>query len=141
MLFTAIEKPDNSPRLFQGLLSIRDFNLLISYFRPCNMVNLPKELRFDSAPSANSSEYISSDKKLDVEEVTKHIDAQDEVIIENGLKRGLLGRHVSLISLASIIGPSCFYAFGYALYVSGPLGALIGFSLVGKFSHLFGIMN
>ncbi len=56
----------------------------------------------------------------------------ENIIIEAGLRRGLLGRHISLISLASVIGASCFYGFGYALYLSGPLGALLGFGIVGK---------
>jgi amino acid permease len=56
---------------------------------------------------------------------------QEGIILENGLRRGLEGRHVSLISLASVIGASCFYGFGYALYLSGPVGALIGFGIVG----------
>ncbi|RMZ91362.1 hypothetical protein DV736_g1380, partial [Chaetothyriales sp. CBS 134916] len=54
-----------------------------------------------------------------------------KIVIEEGLRRGLLGRHISLISLASVIGGSCFYGFGYALFLSGPLGALIGFAIVG----------
>ncbi|RMZ85041.1 hypothetical protein DV738_g5, partial [Chaetothyriales sp. CBS 135597] len=47
------------------------------------------------------------------------------IIIEKGLRRGLLERHISLISLASVIGASCFYGFGYALYLSGPLGWVV----------------
>ncbi|RMD44829.1 hypothetical protein DV735_g425, partial [Chaetothyriales sp. CBS 134920] len=49
----------------------------------------------------------------------------DAIIIEKGLRRGLLERHISLISLASVIGASCFYGFGYALYLSGPLGFVV----------------
>lgn len=64
------------------------------------------------------------------------IDSQRGVIIEDGLRRGLLGRHISLISLASVIGASCFYGFGYALYLSGPLGALLGFGIVGRCQRL-----
>lgn len=70
------------------------------------------------------------EKKQDADLVA---DVQAGVVIEAGLRRALLGRHVSLISLASVIGASCFYAFGNALYESGPLGALIGFGVVGTF--------
>ncbi|KUI61077.1 General amino acid permease AGP3 [Cytospora mali] len=69
-------------------------------------------------------------KELDVEK-TDAVDVQEGIIIEDGLRRALKGRHVSLISLASVIGASCFYGFGYALYLSGPVGALIGFGIVG----------
>jgi amino acid transporter len=79
-----------------------------------------------------SSNHISDDKSPNAETITDGDDVADGIIIENGLRRGLLGRHVTLISLASVIGASCFYGFGYALYLSGPLGALIGFSVIGK---------
>lgn len=82
--------------------------------------------RLDYSPSKDGS----ADKKFDVETSEQQI-VTDDIIIESGLRRGLLGRHVSLISLASVIGASCFYGFGYALYLSGPLGALIGFGIVG----------
>ncbi|KAG0651834.1 general amino acid permease [Hyphodiscus hymeniophilus] len=74
---------------------------------------------------------ISSDKSPVIQS-TEQTDVQNGIIIEDGLRRGLLGRHVTLISLASVIGASCFYGFGYALFLAGPLGALIGFSIIGK---------
>jgi amino acid permease len=52
-------------------------------------------------------------------------------ILDDGLRRGLKSRHFVLISLGSIIGPGCFWGIGYALHLSGPLGALLGFSIVG----------
>jgi amino acid transporter len=57
---------------------------------------------------------------------------EDTIVIEDGLKRALMGRHVSLISLSSIIGAGCFYGFGFALYRAGPVGALICFGIVGE---------
>ena len=74
------------------------------------------------------------DKNLGIEEVTEPVDQHEEVIIDNGLRRGLEGRHIGLISPASIIGASCFYWFGYALYLSGPSGALIKFGIIGTYS-------
>lgn len=53
-------------------------------------------------------------------------------IIEDGLRRGLKGRQFVIIALGSIIGPGCFYGLGYGIYEAGPLGLLIGFSVVGK---------
>ncbi|RDW88403.1 hypothetical protein BP6252_00435 [Coleophoma cylindrospora] len=82
---------------------------------------------------ALDSKHISTVEKTSISETNEKAvdDVQEGIIIEDGLRRGLLGRHVTLISLASVIGASCFYGFGYALYLSGPLGALIGFSIVG----------
>lgn len=60
------------------------------------------------------------------------VQEEDIIIIEDGLRRALRGRHVSLISLSSIIGAGCFYGFGYALHRAGPVGALIGFGIVGE---------
>ncbi|KAF2100057.1 AAT family amino acid transporter, variant [Rhizodiscina lignyota] len=85
---------------------------------------------FKSPASVELSKDASVDEKQ-VSEIIGPIEIGDGIIIEDGLRRGLLGRHVSLISLASVIGASCFYGFGYALYLSGPLGALLGFGIVG----------
>lgn len=74
---------------------------------------------------------MAAEKKYDSEE-SGAVDVQEGIVIDDGLRRALLGRHVSLISLASIIGAGSFYGFGYALYLSGPLGALIGFGIVGQ---------
>ncbi|KAJ5896954.1 uncharacterized protein N7473_006353 [Penicillium subrubescens] len=52
-------------------------------------------------------------------------------VIEDGLRRGLKGRQFVIIALGSIIGPGCFYGLGYGIYEAGPLGLLIGFSVVG----------
>jgi amino acid transporter len=89
--------------------------------------------------STNNDPQVSSSLFKDIATDEKHIpevtvpgDKQEGIIIDAGLRRGLLGRHVSLISLASVIGASCFYGFGYALYLSGPLGAFIGFGIVGE---------
>lgn len=59
-------------------------------------------------------------------------------VIEDGLRRGLKGRHFMIIALGSIIGPGCFYGLGYGIYEAGPLGLLIGFSIVGE---SFAIIN
>lgn len=80
---------------------------------------------------------IENGRKSSIGKVSLHekgegpVEVEEGVIIEDGLRSGLLGRHVSLISLASVIGASCFYGFGYALYLSGPVGALVGFGVVG----------
>lgn len=85
---------------------------------------------FEAGGSTSSGKGISIEKNIPVE-TTEQTDVQEGIILEDGLRRGLLGRHVTLISLVSVIGASCFYGFGYALYLSGPLGALIGFGIIG----------
>ena len=80
----------------------------------------------------DSSKDVSVEKDLFPGGNETQADIHDGIIIDNGLRRGLLGRQVTLISLASVIGASCFYGFGYALVLSGPLGALIGFGIVGE---------
>jgi amino acid transporter len=85
--------------------------------------------------SPSCPQKISGDEKSIAKTTEKPVDVQNGIILDDGLQRGLLGRHVTLISLASVIGASCFYGFGYALYLSGPLGALIGFGIVGGCVH------
>jgi amino acid permease len=91
-----------------------------------------RKMSTEDVKSSDSSKHDSNEKDLGFDGITETHDVQHGVIIESGLRRGLLGRHVSLISLASVIGASCFYGFGYALALSGPLGALLGFAIVGK---------
>lgn len=95
-----------------------------------------KEARLDSKEiSSNDSKDLitCANIPIDIQKGTVET-REDGIIIEDGLRRGLEGKHVTLISLASVIGASCFYGFGYALYLSGPLGALIGFGIIGEWT-------
>lgn len=74
-------------------------------------------------------------KKPSVTEVQESDEPHRDIsgdIIEDGLRRGLKGRQFVIIALGSIIGPGCFYGLGYGIYEAGPLGLLIGFSVVGE---------
>lgn len=95
------------------------------------MLKMSRDQYTEPAPPLGESKEVLADEKQ-ISEPEENIEAREGIIIEDGLRRGLLGRHVSLISLASVIGASCFYGFGYALYLSGPLGALLGFGIVGE---------
>jgi amino acid transporter len=50
--------------------------------------------------SSASAYEISADKKSIPETTERQVEVQDEVILEDGLRRGLLGRHITLISLS-----------------------------------------
>ena len=52
-------------------------------------------------------------------------------VLESGLKAGLKNRMINLIALCGIIGPGVFIGMGNALASGGPVGLLIGFSIVG----------
>lgn len=58
------------------------------------------------------------------------IDASD-TLIDDGVRRALKSRHLQMIALGGVIGPGTFYATGYALQYSGPVGALIGYIILG----------
>lgn len=89
--------------------------------------------------SARSSGLdIADEKKTFTVDETSSTNGKDEVlrdvsgdVFDDGLRRGLKGRHFVLISLGSIIGPGCFWGLGYAIYLSGPLGSLLGFGILG----------
>ena len=81
-----------------------------------------------------------ADPVSDYEKVTFEVTDQDPsetdvqsgtIVEQDGLKRGLKTRHITLISISSVVGAGTFYGFGYALQLSGPLGSLIGFSITG----------
>lgn len=80
-------------------------------------------------PSNDKGPATAVDRPYDVQE---GIVVEGGELLDGGLKRALKQRHVTLISLSSVIGAGAFYAFGYALYLSGPIGALIGFGITGE---------
>ncbi|EPE09347.1 amino acid permease [Ophiostoma piceae UAMH 11346] len=59
------------------------------------------------------------------------IETSDGTIIDDGVKRALKSRHLLMIALGGVIGPGTFYATGFALRYSGPVGALIGYIIIG----------
>jgi amino acid transporter len=76
----------------------------------------------------------SSSSEVNESDISQNGDIIRDVsgdVIDDGLRRGLKGRHFVLISLGSVIGPGCFWGIGYAIMLSGPLGALLGFAIVG----------
>jgi amino acid transporter len=50
--------------------------------------------------SSASAYELSADKKSIPETTERQVEVQDEIILEDGLRRGLLGRHITLISLS-----------------------------------------
>ncbi|RDW73578.1 hypothetical protein BP6252_07485 [Coleophoma cylindrospora] len=52
-------------------------------------------------------------------------------VIDDGVRRALKSRHLLMIALGGVIGPGTFYATGFALRYSGPVGALIGYIIIG----------
>lgn len=117
------------------------FLLLIKRFLNKSSVSTSIEMSVErSPPSLGDTKDVMADEK----QLTSEVEVTDRtpgIVIEDGLRRGLLGRHVSLISLASVIGASCFYGFGYALYESGPLGALLGFGIVGTSARVVSLSS
>lgn len=47
------------------------------------------------------------------------------------LKRGLAERHLSMLGIAGAIGTGLFLSLGGAIQTGGPLGALLGYAIVG----------
>jgi amino acid transporter len=86
------------------------------------MSKTPAEVESKAAPSG-------SDVPDDVSEgAVAEVDGQ---IIDDGVRRVLKSRHLQMIALGGVIGPGTFYAMGFALRYSGPVGALIGYIIVG----------
>ncbi|MBO1198480.1 amino acid permease [Staphylococcus simiae] len=49
----------------------------------------------------------------------------------NGVKRGLKDRHISMIAIGGCIGTGLFVTSGGAIHDAGALGALIGYAIIG----------
>lgn len=72
----------------------------------------------DNAPQPNSSGALD-----EADFVTTNEDRD--------LKRGLSQRHISLIAIAGAIGTGLFLGLGGSIQTAGPLGALLGYAVVG----------
>lgn len=59
------------------------------------------------------------------------INANANQVMDDGVRRALKSRHLLMIALGGVIGPGTFYATGFALQYSGPVGSLIGYIVVG----------
>lgn len=76
-------------------------------------------------PALDVSEQASSssDRAQDSDFVTRNED--------QNLSRGLHQRHISLIAIAGAIGTGLFLGLGGSIQIGGPLGALLGYAVVG----------
>lgn len=50
---------------------------------------------------------------------------------QHDLKRGLTERHLGMLGIAGAIGTGLFLSLGGAIQTGGPLGALLGYAMVG----------
>lgn len=82
----------------------------------------------DIGPTKPVFHYGGSEKDSESNAPTRDISGD---VLDDGLRRGLKGRHFVIIALGSIIGPGTYWGIGYAILLSGPLGALLGFLVVG----------
>lgn len=60
-----------------------------------------------------------------------HKNSKGDDILDNGLNAGLKNRMINLIALCGVIGPGVFIGISNALASGGPVGLLVGFSIVG----------
>ncbi len=93
--------------------------------------------------SSSSSNDAAHNTKLRSEEdagsIDKGLHATEAEHVEGGvtvterahLKQGLEQRHLSMIALAGSIGTGLFLSLGGSIQTGGPLGALLGYAVVG----------
>jgi amino acid transporter len=86
----------------------------------------------DIHPAPLQTVESGADKKDDVLQY-RPLDETDLVTSHetNDLRRGLAQRHVSMIALAGAIGTGLFLSLGGAIQSGGPLGALLGYMVIG----------
>lgn len=113
-----------------------------------SIVKMVVEISSGRSSSFSIEQQVKSTNEKQVAEIA-YLESQDRNVeiehdisgdvMADGLRRGLKGRHFVLISLGSIIGPGCFWGLGYAIYLSGPLGSLLGFGIVGAYGCWFAL--
>lgn len=81
-----------------------------------------------------SSPDPESQRHDDSPTVDDHDDHDGDLVTaaENkDLKRGLAERHLTMLGIAGAIGTGLFLSLGGAIQTGGPLGALLGYGMVG----------
>lgn len=68
-----------------------------------------------------------------------HTNEAGDEILQSGLKAGLKNRMINMIALCGLIGPGVMIGMGSALASGGPVGLIVGFSVVGIL--VFAMMN
>ncbi len=83
--------------------------------------------------SKSESEFVVSavESQNDSEPEGYRKDADGNAFVLSGLKAGVKNRMINLISLCGIIGPGCLIGMGGALAKGGPVGLIVGFTIIG----------
>ncbi|KAJ5649847.1 uncharacterized protein N7484_003570 [Penicillium longicatenatum] len=89
--------------------------------------------------TTNEKKYSTYDTEMQKEGDVENAAGQLEEIIE--FKQGLHQRHIQMIALAGTVGTGLFLSSGRAIAEAGPLGAFLGYSIVGLLvsSVVFGV--
>jgi amino acid transporter len=86
--------------------------------------DLPHEYK----TSSTEKKDISSDNQTQHDDVEICAATFDEV---HAVKQGLHQRHIQMIAIAGTIGTGLFLGSGLAISTAGPLGAFLGYSIIG----------
>jgi yeast amino acid transporter len=86
--------------------------------------DLPSEYK----TSSTEKKDISSDNQTQHDDVEICAATFDEV---HAVKQGLHQRHIQMIAIAGTIGTGLFLGSGLAISTAGPLGAFLGYSIIG----------
>lgn len=85
--------------------------------------------------SSSLTPSSSPDPEAQLHDASAIVDDHDGDLVtaaENkDLKRGLAERHLTMLGIAGAIGTGLFLSLGGAIQTGGPLGALLGYAMVG----------
>ncbi|KAN0065671.1 amino acid transporter [Thecaphora frezii] len=83
----------------------------------------------DAFPDEKSTTSVSDNKEVVSEHIATHYDGHVEE--NNGLKRELKGRHISMIAIGGALGTGLVIGTGAGLANAGPASLFIGYSIMG----------
>jgi yeast amino acid transporter len=86
------------------------------------------DLPYEYETSSTEKKDISSDNQTQHDDVEICAATFDEV---HAVKQGLHQRHIQMIAIAGTIGTGLFLGSGLAISTAGPLGAFLGYSIIG----------
>ncbi|PSR74571.1 hypothetical protein PHLCEN_2v9748 [Hermanssonia centrifuga] len=97
----------------------------------------PPVLSLPSSQAAASSETKLDSREKMQENVESYTDSELNVPVSGHakLRRTMKNRHIAMISIGGVIGTGLFLGSANSLAAGGPVGLLLGYSIVGTICY------
>lgn len=106
-------------------------SLVVVEPQPMDLDSDSQSRQLPESADPDPSSTVENGTSIDNPSVDDHEGDLITVAEVSRLKRGLAERHLSMLGIAGAIGTGLFLSLGGAIQTGGPLGALLGYAMVG----------